>query len=74
MGKALVVAGLVVAGVGALIMLGVPFGRLPGDLVYRRGGLTVYLPIATSVEYCADPRATVCASLSPIPRVRSEYL
>ena len=49
MGKALVVAGLVVAGVGALIMLGVPFGRLPGDLVYRRGGLTVYLPVATSV-------------------------
>ena len=49
MGKALVVAGLLVAGVGVVIMLGVPLGRLPGDVVYRRGGMTVYLPIATSV-------------------------
>ncbi len=49
MGKALVFVGLLIAGVGVLILLGVPFGRLPGDLVYRRGGMTVYLPIATSV-------------------------
>ena len=49
MGKVLVVVGLCIAGLGVLILLGVPFGRLPGDLVYRRGGATVYLPLATSV-------------------------
>ena len=49
MGKALVFAGLLIAGVGVLVMLGVPLGRLPGDVVYRRGSMTVYLPIATSV-------------------------
>lgn len=49
MGKVLLVVGLMVAGVGALIMLGVPLGRLPGDIVCRRGGTTVYVPIATSV-------------------------
>ena len=49
MGKVLVFSGLLIAAVGVLIMLGVPLGRLPGDVVYRRGGMTVYLPIATSV-------------------------
>lgn len=49
MGKVLVVVGLIVAAVGAVIMLGFPLGRLPGDIVYRRGNLTVYLPIMTSV-------------------------
>jgi hypothetical protein len=49
MGKILLVAGLVLAGVGALLMLGLPLGRLPGDIVYRRDNLTVYVPIATSV-------------------------
>jgi len=34
--------------VGGALML---FGRfhLPGDLTFRRGGVTVYLPIATSL-------------------------
>ena len=49
MGKTLVVVGLLIAGVGALIILGLPLGRLPGDLVYRRSGVTVYVPLATSV-------------------------
>ena len=49
MGKFLVVAGLVMAGVGALLMLGVPLGRLPGDIVYRRGNVTLYAPIGTSL-------------------------
>jgi len=44
-----VVAGLAIAGVGALLLLGVPLGRLPGDLVFRRGNLTVYIPLATSL-------------------------
>ena len=48
-GRALVLIGLLISGVGALVWLGVPFGRLPGDFVYRRDGLTVYMPIATSI-------------------------
>ena len=47
MGRLLIVVGLVLAGVGALIMVGVPIGRLPGDLVLRRGSATIYLPFAT---------------------------
>lgn len=49
MGQVLVVVGLVIAALGALIWLGVPLGRLPGDLVLRRGGFTLYLPITTSI-------------------------
>ena len=49
MGKLLLVAGLIVAAVGALIMVGVPFGRLPGDFVLRRGGATFYFPLVTSI-------------------------
>jgi len=32
---------------GLLLMAGVPLGRLPGDLVIRRGGTTIYLPLVT---------------------------
>lgn len=45
----LVVVGLLLAGAGVLVMAGLPLGRLPGDIVYRRGGTTVYVPIATSI-------------------------
>jgi len=44
-----VVIGLLVSGIGALVWLGVPLGRLPGDFVYRRGGMTVYFPVVTSI-------------------------
>ncbi len=49
MGRLLVILGLVIAAVGAAMMLGVPFGRLPGDIVVRRGAFTFYFPLATSV-------------------------
>jgi hypothetical protein len=48
-GQALVVIGLILVVVGALIWAGVPLGRLPGDIVWRRGGFTFYLPITTSI-------------------------
>jgi len=48
-GKILVLIGLVVTGIGALIMIGLPLGRLPGDLILRRGNLTVYIPIVSSI-------------------------
>jgi len=49
MGKLLVIVGVIVAGIGLLIMVGVPFGRLPGDIVYKRGNGTFYFPLATSI-------------------------
>ena len=49
MGKLLVVVGLVIAGVGLLVMLGVPVGRLPGDITVKRGSFTFYFPLATSI-------------------------
>ena len=49
MGKALIGIGLLVAGIGVAVSLGLPVGRLPGDLVFRRGGATIYVPIVTCV-------------------------
>jgi hypothetical protein len=49
MGKILIVVGLLVAGIGLLIQLGVPIGRLPGDVVVRRGQSTFYFPIVTCI-------------------------
>jgi hypothetical protein len=48
-GKALVFLGLGIAGLGLLIMAGVPFGRLPGDIYVRRGNFGFYFPLATSI-------------------------
>jgi hypothetical protein len=49
MGKLLVFIGLGIAALGLLIMLGVPFGRLPGDFYVRRGNVSFYFPLATSI-------------------------
>jgi hypothetical protein len=49
MGKMLVLVGLGIAALGLLVMLGVPFGRLPGDFYVRRGNFTFYFPLATSI-------------------------
>ncbi len=52
-GKILIVLGLVLAGAGALILLGdkLPFklGRLPGDIVMRGKSSTFYFPLMTSI-------------------------
>ena len=49
MGKALLIIGLVISGIGVLIMLGVPFGRLPGDFSVKRGNFAFYFPLTTSI-------------------------
>jgi uncharacterized protein HemY len=49
MGKVLLIVGLVIAGIGLLMMAGLPLGRLPGDISFRRGNTTVYFPLATSI-------------------------
>jgi hypothetical protein len=48
-GKLLVLLGLGIAALGLLIMLGLPIGRLPGDFYVRRGSLSFYFPLATSI-------------------------
>ena len=50
MGPVLVVVGLVVAAVGALVWLGVPLGRLPGDIAIEREQRSASTcPITTSL-------------------------
>ena len=49
MGRILIILGLVIAGAGLLMVLGVPIGRLPGDLTIRRGNFSFYFPLATSI-------------------------
>ena len=49
MGKVLVFLGLGIAGLGLLIMLGLPIGRLPGDIYVRRDGFSFYFPLTTSI-------------------------
>jgi hypothetical protein len=48
-GRTLIVLGLLVAGVGVLMTLGLPIGRLPGDFTIRRGNFTFYFPLASSI-------------------------
>lgn len=49
MGKLLLVLGLAIAVLGALMMLGLPLFRLPGDFSVRRGNFSFYFPLATSI-------------------------
>jgi hypothetical protein len=49
MGKLLVLAGLAIAAVGVLMMLGLPIGRLPGDIAIKRDNFSFYFPITTSI-------------------------
>ena len=53
MGKLLLVLGVVLAGAGALLFLGVrlPFrlGRLPGDIAYQGKNGSFYFPIVTCI-------------------------
>ena len=53
LGKALLGLGvlLVIVGAGLLVAarLGVPLGRLPGDISYRGKNVSVFLPLRTSI-------------------------
>lgn len=52
-GKFLVVAGIVVVVIGGALWglgrLGLPLGRLPGDIRIEREGFSFYFPLATSI-------------------------
>ena len=49
LGKSLLLLGLAIAGLGLLVMAGVPIGRLPGDFYVRRGSFSFYFPLTTSI-------------------------
>lgn len=53
LGKALLGIGLLLALIGALLMLagrfGFPLGRLPGDFAYRGKNVSFYFPLGTSI-------------------------
>lgn len=52
LGRILIVTGLVLLSAGLLITVVGRFtslGRLPGDIVYRKGNFTFYFPIVTSI-------------------------
>ena len=48
LGKMIMFAGAALIAVGALVRW-TSLGRLPGDLVYRRGSFTLYFPLMTSI-------------------------
>jgi DUF2905 family protein len=52
LGRWLLAAGIVMAAAGLYMLLGgrlPPLGRLPGDIVWDRNGVRVYIPIVTSL-------------------------
>jgi hypothetical protein len=49
MGRTLVLVGLAIAGLGLVMMLGLPLFRLPGDFYIKRGSVSFYFPLATSI-------------------------
>ena len=53
MGPLLIRIGLLVAAIGVVFVvtnkLGLPLGRLPGDISIERPGFSLYFPITTSI-------------------------
>jgi hypothetical protein len=53
LGKILIGIGAVILVIGVLVVLasklGLPLGRLPGDITYRGKNTVVYFPIVTSI-------------------------
>ena len=47
--KMLIVVGIVAIIIGILILLKIPIGKLPGDIVIKRENFTFAFPIVTSI-------------------------
>lgn len=51
-GRVLLLFGLMLVALGLVLTFGariLPIGRLPGDIVIRRDGFTLYFPLMTSI-------------------------
>jgi Protein of unknown function (DUF2905) len=53
LGKALVGLGLLIAAIGVVLLvagrIGLPLGRLPGDIAYKGKNVSVFFPLGTSI-------------------------
>jgi hypothetical protein len=49
MGRLLIGLGVMLIAAGIAVNMGVPIGRLPGDFAFRRGNVSFYFPLATSI-------------------------
>ena len=53
LGKTLLGLGLLLAFVGAILLvaakMGLPLGQLPGDIAYKGKNVSVYFPLGTSI-------------------------
>ncbi len=52
LGKLLILMGLLLAFIGLLMIIGgkIPFlGRLPGDIIIKKGNFTFYFPVVTCI-------------------------
>lgn len=53
LGKALLGLGLLIALIGAVLLfagrIGLPLGRLPGDIAYKGKHVSVYFPLVTCI-------------------------
>jgi Protein of unknown function (DUF2905) len=53
LGKLLLLLGCIMAAIGIAVLIagrvGLPLGRLPGDMVYRGKNTAFYFPLATSI-------------------------
>lgn len=47
--KMLIVVGIIAIIIGILILLKIPIGKLPGDIVIKRENFTFAFPIVTSI-------------------------
>lgn len=47
--KLLIAAGIIAIIIGILILLKIPIGKLPGDIVIKRENFTFAFPIVTSI-------------------------
>jgi hypothetical protein len=51
LGRVLIMMGLALVVVGALVLVGdrIGLGRLPGDITWRKKGVSIHFPIMTSI-------------------------
>ncbi len=49
LGLQIIIVGLIIVLIGIVIKLGLPLGRLPGDIRVKGDNFSLYLPLTTSI-------------------------